>query len=134
MNGNIKDIKNQRFGRLVVLELLSENPPKWKCQCDCGNTTNVQGTTLRYGTTKSCGCLRKEYNKRPKPYKQKRPYEYLYNNLTKSSKERSIICKLTYEEFLELVNIKNCFYCNNEIDWAPPFTPERGKATKNQFR
>lgn len=29
---------------------------RWKCKCDCGNITYVDGTMLRSGNTKSCGC------------------------------------------------------------------------------
>lgn len=30
----------------------------WKCQCRCGNFVSVQGTKLRNGVAKSCGCER----------------------------------------------------------------------------
>lgn len=28
----------------------------WLCQCDCGNKIEVQGTYLRKGTARHCGC------------------------------------------------------------------------------
>jgi len=35
-----KDKTGQRFGRLVVKELISKKPvAKWVCVCDCGNET-----------------------------------------------------------------------------------------------
>jgi len=54
---------NLRFGRLKVIS--EANPAKdghkkWLCQCDCGNTTIVDGRDLRKGATRSCGCLLKE--------------------------------------------------------------------------
>lgn len=60
------DITGQRFGRLTVIEkVASKNSnAKWKCRCDCGRYTEVLGTTLRRGESKSCGCLRKEISKR----------------------------------------------------------------------
>ena len=61
--GNIVDITGQRFGRLVALERLSEKKSSsylWRCKCDCGNEVNVTARDLRYGNTKSCGCLRNE--------------------------------------------------------------------------
>ena len=57
------DLTNQRFGNLTVLEptLPSISPSGkkntvWKCQCDCGNITNVFTYNLRTGHTTSCGC------------------------------------------------------------------------------
>lgn len=50
----------KRFGRLTVLEECDKRKhgkKVYKCICDCGNYTNVLGTSLRAGTTKSCGCL-----------------------------------------------------------------------------
>lgn len=61
---NFKDITGQRFGRLVVSHRTQNNKNGfacWVCVCDCGNTTIVNGSLLRMGNTKSCGCLSKEH-------------------------------------------------------------------------
>lgn len=54
-------IIGQRFGRLTVIEESDERTScgevKYLCLCDCGNTKVVAGTSLRYGKTRSCGCL-----------------------------------------------------------------------------
>lgn len=31
----------------------------WACDCDCGGSTLVNGTALRNGAVKSCGCLKR---------------------------------------------------------------------------
>ncbi len=57
------DLTHQRFGRLEVLWETTElrNGSKvWLCECSCGNMTRVSRTNLSYGSTLSCGCLRKE--------------------------------------------------------------------------
>lgn len=58
----IKDIKGQKFGYLTVLKYYGTDPKPhggslWECQCDCGNKIIVNGTVLRNGKRKSCGCL-----------------------------------------------------------------------------
>lgn len=61
------EMAGKRFGRLVVLSQAGHNPGNhdllWRCQCDCGNQTVVDGALLRSGQTKSCGCLRREISK-----------------------------------------------------------------------
>ena len=53
----------KRFSNLVVIERAGgENGAKWLCQCDCGNTKVISGNVLRQGSTKSCGCVRKQNN------------------------------------------------------------------------
>lgn len=57
---NSKDLTNQRFGRLIVLECAGKTATgrlRWHCHCDCGNDTVVIGKELRSGHTSSCGCL-----------------------------------------------------------------------------
>lgn len=60
------DLVGQRFGKLVVLEMIYPNREisdtvYCKCQCDCGNISMVsQGGLRSKGKTQSCGCLRKE--------------------------------------------------------------------------
>lgn len=59
------DLAGKRFGRLLVVKRASNRPnhgkAMWLCQCDCGNTKIIVGTSLtRKKGTKSCGCIRKE--------------------------------------------------------------------------
>jgi hypothetical protein len=99
---NIKDITDQRFGRLVAIACTDKRYRHisgtvfaiWQCQCDCGNIAFVSGNSLRMGNTKSCGCLVREkatthgmtYTRTYKSwqamiqrcYNQKAPNYYLY--------------------------------------------------------
>lgn len=59
----IKDLTNQRFGRLIVIEQANVGETGgaiWRCKCDCGNFRNVKSQNLIHGHTQSCGCLHKE--------------------------------------------------------------------------
>ncbi len=56
------DLKQERFGKLTVIEATSERQGSgivWLCQCECGNQTKVSSYRLRSGKSKSCGCSRK---------------------------------------------------------------------------
>lgn len=53
----------ERFGRLVVVRRAqngAHRKVRFICRCDCGNEFTVLADSLRNGTTKSCGCLRRE--------------------------------------------------------------------------
>lgn len=56
------DLTGKRFGRLVVLNREANKgiQPMWRCICDCGNETIVEGGNLRGGVTRSCGCYMKD--------------------------------------------------------------------------
>ncbi len=57
------DLTGQRFGRWLVLKLAgkkSGNTSYWRCICDCGTEKDVLRNGLRNGSSKSCGCLRRE--------------------------------------------------------------------------
>lgn len=63
------DLTNKQFGRLTVLyvtDKMQNNEHIWHCQCECGNECDVTGVSLREGHTKSCGCLKKESDRKPK--------------------------------------------------------------------
>lgn len=61
----------KRFGHLTVI---AEGPKRdgsretrWICKCICGKiTTSIDGSNLRSGRTKSCGCYRREVLKKRK--------------------------------------------------------------------
>lgn len=53
-----KDITGRRFGKLIVLEQVSDNGDTklWKCKCDCGNIVNITYHDLISGYKTTCGC------------------------------------------------------------------------------
>lgn len=60
-----EDLTNLTFNRLTVIKKSGINKNGsflWECKCSCGNTYHplVATTDLKYGYTKSCGCLAKE--------------------------------------------------------------------------
>lgn len=64
---SLKDLTGKRFGRLSVIKRTSDyikdngsTLVRWECLCDCGSIVNVISGDLLSGSTKSCGCLRKE--------------------------------------------------------------------------
>ena len=53
------DLTGMTFGKLTVIErdkTVPRKPTKWICACECGNTVSVLSTSLRSGSTTSCGC------------------------------------------------------------------------------
>jgi hypothetical protein len=62
--GKFIDLTGKRYGRLLVRHRNEANDnynkPLWVCKCDCGVFTTVNGSSLRYGKTRSCGCYSKE--------------------------------------------------------------------------
>lgn len=62
--GRIRDLTNQRFGRLVALKNVGKDKKYsllWECICDCGNTVVVSSRELSREHRKSCGCLKETY-------------------------------------------------------------------------
>ena len=63
---NTADLTGRKFGRLTVVErsgTAKNRKAVWLCECDCGNTTEVQSDKLLSGETTSCGCARVEAGK-----------------------------------------------------------------------
>lgn len=52
------------FGRLTVTSYIGRQQRRsvWMCSCVCGNSKSVNSELLIRGYTKSCGCLKREYN------------------------------------------------------------------------
>ncbi len=65
LNRSIKNLCNQRFGRLHVLGYAGcssttrkQRIAQWLCRCDCGTLKIIAGTDLLQGKTTSCKCGR----------------------------------------------------------------------------
>jgi len=62
----LKDLTGQKFGKLTVMKRVENNKyrqSRWLCRCECGKECVTSQGTLKYGRTKSCGCLRSETSK-----------------------------------------------------------------------
>lgn len=114
-----KNLTGRRFGRLVVLELLSKNlirdrtgGRRYLCQCDCGIKKDVSRQCLLKGQVTSCGCyrrdmIREKYSLPPGIALR----NVTYRNYIRTSKKRGYEWNLTLEQFSEITS-KNCLYCN----------------------
>lgn len=58
-----KDLTGEQFGKLTVKSRYGYdkyNKITWKCSCECGSEdVVVLGHELRSGSTKSCGCIKR---------------------------------------------------------------------------
>jgi hypothetical protein len=60
------DLTGHRYGRLLVQELVEARRDGdrfkrfWRCLCDCGQTTVIEGSQMRGGKTQSCGCYQRQ--------------------------------------------------------------------------
>lgn len=114
--GNFIDITGQKFNKWTVLSYsYSKNKAiYWKCQCDCGNIKEVDGSSVRYGKSKSCGCLHKEIvtnNTFASKSKGESGANALYSKYTGGARRRDLEFSLSKEAFLKLTK-ESCFYCN----------------------
>lgn len=57
----IINLIGQRFGKLQVVSRSDKasQSAHWNCICDCGSTSVVSSSNLRFGNTTSCGCFHK---------------------------------------------------------------------------
>lgn len=66
--GRPADITGQRFHQLTALSIAKRMDPKdgvvWHCRCDCGNEVDVSYNNLVFGNQISCGCRKREHDKK----------------------------------------------------------------------
>ena len=77
------ELVGQKFSRLEVIRHLKPHEREhknrqWLCRCDCGNLVQVNGSKLKTGHTRSCGCLCVEFA-RTINHKYKHSYKKLYS-------------------------------------------------------
>lgn len=62
------DLTGKRFGRLTAEYPTARRDHKgsvyWHCRCDCGGETEATEDVLIFGNSLSCGCLKREKQKR----------------------------------------------------------------------
>lgn len=72
----------EKFNKLTVISESSQRDKSrckmYECKCDCGNTSIVRGTSLKNGTTLSCGCESKK--RHSKMMKDRNTRHGMYDN------------------------------------------------------
>jgi hypothetical protein len=116
----LKDMTGKTFGRLTVVEPVYD--PKqgqrvWKCQCVCGNITQVAGGSLRQRHTTSCGCYGKE--RAAERYRELfslppgvAALNDLFARYKRQARTRGLVFKLSKAGFQALV-VQDCHYCGD---------------------
>ena len=61
------DRTGQQYARLTVVSYSGTNPngqSMWRCRCECGSAPfDVRGSCLSNGSTRSCGCLKRDIHR-----------------------------------------------------------------------
>jgi hypothetical protein len=101
------DLTGQKFGKLMVIKPSKRGPrstTRWLCKCDCGKDHVVDGTALRSGHIRSCGCLLRDEQ-----------YETIkriaYSSHLFHAKERGYVSELVFEQYCGIAS-HPCVYCN----------------------
>ena len=106
----LKNEIGNKYNKLTVLRRAdgrkSDTRAWWRCKCDCGNETEVDGKSLRNSNTKSCGCLRKLP-------KGQSAFNAMVLQVKRGAKRRGYKWELSEEQVKELNN-RPCFYCGEK--------------------
>jgi len=134
VENSIEDLTGQKFNRLTVIEFIRTESSNgnmrnyWKCLCDCGNYKKAESRTLKNGSVKSCGCLRKEMHLLAhKKENNQAAKNSIYATYVKGAKNRGIEFGLTKERVVELIE-KDCFYCGK-----PPSNIKKLQSTTEDY-
>lgn len=60
------DLTGKQFGRWKVIKFIERRKDKhliWECHCTCGTIRAVTANSLKFGSSKSCGCFLKDFAK-----------------------------------------------------------------------
>lgn len=106
------------YGQWTVLSFVkamsqTDRHTGYMCQCTCGTIRKVQGSLLKTGRSKSCGCTTQQrlVASGTKPIYQAIIYS-IYRNYDTQARERNYTFSLSLEEFSKLIT-QNCHYCND---------------------
>ncbi len=90
------------------------NRPIWIFECSvCRKELRVQKSGLKSHSGKCVRCVKRN----------RHPLRTVYNCFLTSVKRanerfnRNVVVELTFEEFLELAEIRTCYYCDDAVEW-----------------
>lgn len=124
-----KNLLGKKFSRLLVTKEIPERTAdrkvRWRCLCDCGKTTSVEGKKLLNGNTRSCGCLRIEMQEAKRCLE---PWKVELSRFKTEARCRGHNCVFSPAEFGVLIT-QSCHYCGT----APVRTPRSALMRTQRF-
>lgn len=126
----IKNVIGKRFNNLVILEILEDQPSRYRmvrCKCDCGNIADKRLTLVINGYTKTCGC----YSPRASGMAS---YEKLFREYKRNAVNRDLTFELNLTDFIEIISQK-CHYCGADPKPWNRYITKSGKVkTTEKFK
>lgn len=110
-----------KYGKLTLIEKVQRLKPDgskygkgWMVQCECGKISGPKASADIYnGKVKSCGsCQRKEYWSTNRSLGTVNTSKLVYRNYRSRANSRKLSFDLSYEQFMNIVNLP-CSYCKN---------------------
>lgn len=124
--GKLIDLTGRIFGRLKVLSRVNPHASStWLVRCTCGVEKVVLGTSLKDGSTKSCGCLRRERARRKRLSDTMAGRNQVLWTYKISAENRKLEWSLSDSDFDTLIQ-GDCIYCGSHpsnVKKGPHFSP-----------
>lgn len=126
MKNNKKDLKGQRFGKLLVLKETCNRVDRgsivWQCICDCGNITEISSKRLLNNIAVSCGCYQKE--------RQKYSAQKLHNRQIKENTNIDLISK-HQPNLNNKTGTRGVHWCSSKNRWIASLSFQKKTYKKN---
>lgn len=138
-----KELKGQRFGKLVVLEesSVSTKGVSWTVRCDCGQVFVVRGSHLTWSGTKQCiTCGREEARLKRETHGESRTKKYrTFLQRLRYQKQKGLDSEWTYEMEQALIELQPvCILCGSTkrmcTDHVYPLSKNYGLKLGNAVR
>lgn len=114
--GTLKDLTNQKIGKLLVLKRIESSYPRtrWLCRCECGKeVTRTLGYLSGSKDNCGCGCFNVNYrlceDRELAAFKNRYKKNVIYPNQELDVSKNEISLK----EYMDVAK-QNCFYCGGE--------------------
>lgn len=110
------DLVGKKFTNLLVLKRIDSNQHRRRtflCLCDCGKKTIVIGSKIKNGSTKSCGCIRRDKRLGNRIPIGIAPLNRLISNYKGNAKHKKLDFELSNKELCKLFS-GLCYYCGSE--------------------
>lgn len=92
-------------------------------ECNCGNDIKAQYSQLKTHSGKCRKCTQKI-----------RPYEHIFNELSKSCKKNNKNITLTYDDFINIIKELKCHYCDVELVFNKHTRDENSKYVSRAYQ